>query len=285
MSDLKPFNYFPNQRIFSDSSNNDSSSQFFPDVSCNRVIEIPSTPKMNYILDDESDKNQKKNNIINDEISKEKTEPTTFKTNEGHQNGIIQLNNVVSTFNAGCELNLEKITQECENCQYKEKPFKRVKMKFKGYTDSPKATALINSSGIINITGVKSEDTSKEVGKTCVARLKEIGYDAQFNDFKLVNMYAAYNFGFKIDLKKLNKDIFQNIPKKKLRNKKKKKAYISYEPELFPAFIYKMEKPNLTVLIYHSGKIIITGGIKMEDFQECIEKIEPFVKNCEAQII
>ena len=60
MSDLKPFNYIPNQRIFSDSSNNDSSSQFFRNISCNRVLEIPQTPKMNYYLDDEPDNNQKK---------------------------------------------------------------------------------------------------------------------------------------------------------------------------------------------------------------------------------
>ena len=63
MSDLQPFNYFPNQRLFSDSTNNDSSSQFFPDVSCNRVIEIPQTPKMNYYLDDKSDDKQNKNNL------------------------------------------------------------------------------------------------------------------------------------------------------------------------------------------------------------------------------
>ena len=119
MSDLKPFNYFPNQRIFSDSSNNDPSSPFFPNISCNRDIEIPQTPKMNYYLDDKSDDKQNKNNIINDDISKEKTEPMTFKTNEGHQGGIIKLTNVVSMFNAGCKLNLKKIAQECENAEYK----------------------------------------------------------------------------------------------------------------------------------------------------------------------
>jgi len=118
MSDLKSFNYFPNQRIFSDSSNNNSSSPFFPNISCNRDIEIPQTPKMNYYLDDEPDNNQKKNNIINDDISKEKTEPMTFKINEGHQGGIIKLTNVVSMFNAGCKLNLKKIAQECENAEY-----------------------------------------------------------------------------------------------------------------------------------------------------------------------
>lgn len=285
MSDLQPFNYFPNQRLFSDSTNNDSSSQFFPDVSCNRVIEIPQTPKMNYYLDDKSDDKQNKNNIINDDLSKEKTEPMTFKANEGHQGGIIKLTNVVSMFNAGCKLNLKKIAQECEDAEYKEEKFIRVEMKFKGFTDSPGATALINSSGKINLTGVKSKELAKEVGKTCVARLKEIGYDAQFNEFEIVNMYATYNFGFKINLMKLSKDIFQNIPKKKLHNKKNKKPYISYEPEIFPALRYGMEKPKLTVSIYHSGNIIISGGKKMEDFQECIEKIEPFVKNCKTQII
>ena len=36
-------------------------------------------------------------------------------------------------------------------------------MKFKGFADSPEATALINSSGKINLTGVKSEELAKEV--------------------------------------------------------------------------------------------------------------------------
>jgi len=34
---------------------------------------------MNYYLDDKSDDKQNKNNIINDDISKEKTEPMTLK--------------------------------------------------------------------------------------------------------------------------------------------------------------------------------------------------------------
>lgn len=33
----------------------------------------------------------------------------------------------------------------------------------------------------------------------------------------------------------------------------------SYEPELFPALIYRMVKPRVVLLIFVNGKVVITG--------------------------
>jgi TATA-box binding protein (TBP) (component of TFIID and TFIIIB) len=33
----------------------------------------------------------------------------------------------------------------------------------------------------------------------------------------------------------------------------------SYEPELFPGLIYKMVKPQVVLLIFASGKVVLTG--------------------------
>ena len=33
-----------------------------------------------------------------------------------------------------------------------------------------------------------------------------------------------------------------------------------YEPELFPGLIYRMEKPKIVLLIFVSGKIVLTGA-------------------------
>lgn len=35
----------------------------------------------------------------------------------------------------------------------------------------------------------------------------------------------------------------------------------SYEPELFPGLIYRMTKPKIVLLIFVSGKIVLTGKL------------------------
>jgi transcription initiation factor TFIID TATA-box-binding protein len=36
--------------------------------------------------------------------------------------------------------------------------------------------------------------------------------------------------------------------------------FSSYEPELFPGLIYRMAKPKVVLLIFVSGKIVLTGA-------------------------
>ena len=36
----------------------------------------------------------------------------------------------------------------------------------------------------------------------------------------------------------------------------------SYEPELFPGLIYRMIKPRIVLLIFVSGKVVLTGKLK-----------------------
>lgn len=38
---------------------------------------------------------------------------------------------------------------------------------------------------------------------------------------------------------------------------------LSYEPELFPGLIYKMVKPQVVLLIFASGKVVLTGKFKV----------------------
>ena len=36
--------------------------------------------------------------------------------------------------------------------------------------------------------------------------------------------------------------------------------FLQYEPELFPGLIYRMKQPKIVLLIFVSGKIVITGA-------------------------
>lgn len=41
---------------------------------------------------------------------------------------------------------------------------------------------------------------------------------------------------------------------------------VQYEPELFPGLIYRMKQPKIVLLIFVSGKIVLTGAKVTYDF-------------------
>jgi transcription initiation factor TFIID TATA-box-binding protein len=53
---------------------------------------------------------------------------------------------------------------------------------------------------------------------------------------------------------------------------------IEYEPEQFPGLVYRIKDPRIVVLIFSSGKLILTGGRNMEDIKKgldvLIDKLE-----------
>jgi transcription initiation factor TFIID TATA-box-binding protein len=43
---------------------------------------------------------------------------------------------------------------------------------------------------------------------------------------------------------------------------------IEYEPEQFPGLVYRIKQPNIVVLIFSTGKLVITGGKSPEECEE-----------------
>jgi len=43
---------------------------------------------------------------------------------------------------------------------------------------------------------------------------------------------------------------------------------IEYEPEQFPGLVYRIKQPKIVVLIFSSGKLVITGGKSPEACEE-----------------
>lgn len=44
----------------------------------------------------------------------------------------------------------------------------------------------------------------------------------------------------------------------------------SYEPELFPGLIYRMVKPRIVLLIFVSGKVVLTGTLTFSHSGSCL---------------
>lgn len=54
--------------------------------------------------------------------------------------------------------------------------------------------------------------------------------------------------------------------------------FSSYEPELFPGLIYRMASPKIVLLIFVSGKIVLTGAKERVQIYEAFENIYPVLQ-------
>jgi hypothetical protein len=50
-----------------------------------------------------------------------------------------------------------------------------------------------------------------------------------------------------------------------------------YEPEIFPGLIYRMADPKIVLLVFVSGKIVLTGAKVREDIYSAFENIYPML--------
>lgn len=192
--------------------------------------------------------------------------PMTPHTPASADPGIIpQLQNIVSTVNLGCKLDLKKIALHARNAEYNPKRFAAVIMRIR----EPRTTALIFSSGKMVCTGAKSEEDSRLAARKYARIVQKLGFQsAKFLDFKIQNMVGSCDVKFPIRLEGLVLTHSQ---------------FSSYEPELFPGLIYRMVKPRIVLLIFVSGKVVLTGAKVREEIYDAFNNIYPILKSFKKQ--
>ena len=52
-----------------------------------------------------------------------------------------------------------------------------------------------------------------------------------------------------------------------------------YEPEQFPGLVYRIKTPKVVVLIFSSGKLVVTGGKTPEECQEGVKIVRAQLEN------
>ncbi|EAL69559.1 TATA-binding protein [Dictyostelium discoideum AX4] len=174
-----------------------------------------------------------------------------------HPSGIIPtLQNIVSTVNMATELDLKAIALGARNAEYNPKRFAAVIMRIR----EPKTTALIFKSGKMVCTGAKSEDASRFAARKYARIIQKLDFPARFTDFKIQNIVGSCDVKFPIKL-----ELLHNAHT----------SFTNYEPEIFPGLIYKMIQPKVVLLIFVSGKIVLTGAKVREEIYEAFENIYP----------
>lgn len=164
------------------------------------------------------------------------------------------LQNIVATVNLDCRLDLKTIALHARNAEYNPKRFAAVIMRIR----DPKTTALIFASGKMVVTGAKSEDDSRLASRKYARIIQKLGFDAKFSEFKIQNIVGSCDVKFPIRLEGLAYSHGN---------------FSSYEPELFPGLIYRMIAPKVVLLIFVSGKIVLTGAKVREEIYQAFNRI------------
>jgi transcription initiation factor TFIID TATA-box-binding protein len=119
--------------------------------------------------------------------------------------------------------------------------------KFRGLVfriPSPKSTFLIFENGKIVCVGARDHSHALHGARVLVKLIKTIYPKAKLNNFKINNIVTHAHMTERIDLVKL----YYAFPSR-----------CFYEPELFPGLKFTLVEPKAMVLIFHTGKVIITG--------------------------
>mmetsp|Transcript_12689 Transcript_12689/g.16673 ORF Transcript_12689/g.16673 Transcript_12689/m.16673 type:complete len:253 (+) Transcript_12689:166-924(+) len=180
----------------------------------------------------------------------------------------LHLQNMTCTLDVGSRIELRKLAITARNAEYNPQRFSGLVMRMR----EPRSTALIFSSGKMIITGVKTEEYSKMAAKKYCKIIKKVtDHDLRtFKDFKIQNMVATSEVGFPIRLEGL---VYAHA------------RFASYEPELFPGLIYRMQSPRLCILIFVSGKIVFTGAKNEADLKIALERIYPVLVEFKKEAI
>ena len=107
-------------------------------------------------------------------------------------------------------------------------------------------------------TGAKSEKEAKRAVHKIVKNIKEAGIEITGKPIIVVqNIVASASLGAELNLE---------LAAMKLEN-------TLYEPEQFPGLIYRMKDPKVVILLFGSGKIVITGAKTEEQVPAAAIKI------------
>ena len=167
----------------------------------------------------------------------------------------IALQNIVVSIDLASKIPLDRIAQRLPNAEYEPESFPGLVYRIK----EPKASALVFTSGMIILSGINSMEIAEQAAKKLVEDFKSINIEiSDTPKMDIVNLVASANLKHKIDLNKVVYELGE----------------CEYEPEQFPGLVYRMDEPPVVILIFNSGKIIVTGSKDLRVVQQAVKELE-----------
>lgn len=154
----------------------------------------------------------------------------------------IRIENVVASSSIDQELELQTLADTLD-VEFDPQQFPGVVYR----TEDPDAAALIFESGKVVCTGADSVHNVHEAFSDTLRVLRELGIDApQSPAVDVENIVACADLQQQLNLNAIAVGLGLET--------------VEYEPEQFPGLVYRLDDPDVAVLLFGSGKLIITGA-------------------------
>ncbi len=175
----------------------------------------------------------------------------------------VNIENIVATVSVDQQLDLHLIERSIPSVDYNPEQFPGLVYRL----DEPRVTTLIFKSGKMVVTGAKSTQQLIEAVKKIIRNLRKHGIQIQGRPkVQIQNIVASANLNTCVDLEKAALTLENSM----------------YEPEQFPGLIHRMDEPRVVLLIFSSGKMVITGAKREEEVHEAVRKIYEKLKRLRA---
>jgi len=172
---------------------------------------------------------------------------------------VVTIVNIVASGSLPLELDLERLSFDIGESLAKYDPEKHPGMYLRFDEDAPLIT--VYRTGKYIITGAESEEESEAFRDEFLALLSEMGVIAEPDDewFSIQNYVCTGEMGRTQNLNALAIGLgLENT---------------EYEPEQFPGLIYRPEHRECTLLIFATGKVVITGARDIQAAEDTFEEL------------
>ncbi|XDF45889.1 TATA-box-binding protein [Saccharolobus solfataricus] len=164
------------------------------------------------------------------------------------------MENIVATVTLEQSLDLYTMERSIPNIEYDPDQFPGLIFRL----EQPKVTALIFKSGKMVVTGAKSTEELIKAVKRIIKTLKKYGIKIVGKPkIQIQNIVASANLHVNVNLDKAAFLLENNM----------------YEPEQFPGLIFRMDDPRVVLLIFSSGKMVITGAKREDEVSKAVKRI------------
>jgi transcription initiation factor TFIID TATA-box-binding protein len=169
----------------------------------------------------------------------------------------IQVENVVASADIGQELDLETLATDLTASEFNPDNFPGLVYR----SQDPKAATLIFRSGKVVCTGANSVDDVTAALEHVFDELRDLGIEvADTPEIEIQNIVSSGDLEHALNLNAIAIGLGLES--------------VEYEPEQFPGLVYRLDDPNVVVLLFGSGKFVVTGGKHLDDAEDALNVVE-----------
>lgn len=156
----------------------------------------------------------------------------------------------------GRELDLNKLALNMSDAEYEPETFPGLIFRLK----EPKSGTLLFRSGKLVCTGSKTLHQLNQSIEAVIMNIKMAGIPiAGSPKIEVQNIVASADLGQPINLNSVV--ISLGLER------------VEYEPEVFPGLVYRLSDPKVVILLFGSGRLVITGARTPQNVEAALRKI------------